>query len=371
MAVQNYWESDYENNAYVPDSGGSPVGDPYDMGQTVAPQAASGPPYTVNNPPPPSDDPTKEWVLNPTTGQFELRPRNQTPPATTGGFNDPNNRPPNPPAGYTYEWDAGSNRWYLKPTSANTPPPDYGQQAPPPITSVPGADGETATAFDWPGWESAGPFTPRDNTFETRPAPVADPFSYEAAPAYENFSYDPYTASSWEDAEKEPGYGASRAQLRKQIEAGAAHRGMLRSGMTIGDLYTGLDSLGQQNFQNFDNRRFRNYSANRDNAFTAHQANASNKFQTWQGSRNNAFDAWRANADERFRGWQGDLGADAQKFALELGADRDVYDRRAADIDKGNNYRYNVASSQFQDMLSRWQERVRSLTNIATAGANS
>ncbi|CAB4187614.1 hypothetical protein UFOVP1154_57, partial [uncultured Caudovirales phage] len=56
---------------------------------------------------------------------------------------------------------------------------------------------------------------------------------------------------------------------------------------------------------------------------------------------------------------------------LELGVDKDIYDRNATDVDRGNNYRYNVASSQFQDMLSRWQEKVRSLTNITAAGLNS
>lgn len=257
------------------------------------------------------------------------------------------------------------------PTVQNFTPNGGGPAAPTTIAAPAGADGEMASVFDWPGFESAGAFVPRDTVLETRPAPVADPFVFEDAPAYQNFSYDPYVGSSWVDAEKEPGYDASRNQLRKQIEAGAAHRGMLRSGMTIGDLYTGLDSLGQQNFANFDNRNFRNYSANRDNAFTAHQANAANKFQEWQGNRNSKFDAWQANGNNRFQAWQGDTNADAQKFGLELGADRDIHDRKATDVDRGNNYRYNVASSQFQDMLSRWQERVRSLTSIATAGANS
>lgn len=153
-------------------------------------------------------------------------------------------------------------------------------------------------------YQSAGAFTPRNATF----------------------SFDPYKASSWEDAAKEPGYDASRTQLRKQIEAGAAHSGMVRSGMTIGDLYSNLDALGQQNFTNFDNRNFRNWSGNRDLAAT--------------------------------------------KFGLELGVDRDIYDRHAQDVDRGNNYRFNTEDSSFRDALTRWTEMTRSLTSIATAGSN-
>lgn len=304
-------------------------GDPYGPGQGSYEPPAQTP---ASDPPPkPGDSRLRpdgqwetwdgtQWVVDaaapPPPPNNPVVPPTNTPP--TGG--ESQDKPPTTPPDAGKRWVWVNNRWqqeWIGQTPGATNPDSTNST----ISSVPGADGETATAFDWPGWESAGLFQPRDDTFEYTP-----------------FNYDPYTESSWEDAEKEPGYGASRNQLRKQIEAGAAHSGMLRSGMTIGDLYTGLDSLGQQNFANYDNRRFRNYSSNRDNAFGA---------------------------------WSANLGAAAQKFGLELGVDRDVYDRKATDVDRGNNYRYNVASSQFQDMLSRWQERVRSLTNIATAGANS
>lgn len=143
------------------------------------------------------------------------------------------------------------------------------------------------------------------------------PFS----PRNATFSFDPYKASSWEDAEKEPGYQASRTNLKKQVEQGAAYRGMLRSGMTIGDLYSNLDALGQQNFKNFDDRNFRNWSGNRDLA--------------------------------------------AQKFGLEYGVDRDVYDRGAAENERANNYKFNTEDASFKDALQRWTEMTRSLTSIA------
>ena len=336
MAIENYQDYDY-TDPYTYDQGGSPVADP---------QFEADPEW----------DPIAGWRWRQDQDQtgrsaplgMAWKWMGYAPSGARTRTND-------------YGWQLVNNVAPTNTTTNQTPPPNTTPPPPGPyepgpyypggtttIAAAPGADGETATAFDWPAWQSAGPlpelgqagpFKPRTDTFE-----------------YEPFAYDPYTASSWEDAEKEPGYGASREQLRKQIEAGAAHRGMLRSGMTIGDLYTGLDSLGQQNFSNFDNRRFRNYSENRRGALDT---------------------------------WAGNLNAKAQKFGLELGVDRDVYDRyaqdvdrgnanrlglydrNATDVDRGNNYRYNVASSQFQDMLSRWQERVRSLTSIATAGANS
>ena len=315
-------------------------------------------PYAGDLPPGPARD-GYQWVKNPTTGEWEEhstvpdvpdnpadRPPGSsmppvTPPVIPPGTGTTGGTPAEIEAqGRAYDRANGliggymsNGVWVNGSPSGGT----GGTKTIPPPASGGSMGGETATAFDWPGYQSAGPFTPRNSTFDYTP------FSYK------DFSYDPYTASSWSDAEKEPGYEASRGQLKKQIESGAANRGMLRSGMTLGDLYTNLDSLGQQNFSNYDNRRFRNYSSDRDNAFGNWDANRSNAFQSWSGN----------------------LGASAQKFGLELGADRDIYDRGATDVDRGNNYRYNVASSQFQDMLSRWQEKVRSLTNIATAGANS
>lgn len=212
--------------------------------------------------------------------------------------------------------------WQLRPSSSIVPRTDATDPnnpanippagAPPPSGPAPssgpssGGDpfsgeswGERAPMLGYPDYESAGPFTPRRDTF----------------------SFDPFKASSWADAENEPGYQASRDQLRKQVEAGAAHRGMVLSGMTIGNLYKNLDAQAQQNFTQFDDRNFRNWSGNRDLAAT--------------------------------------------KFGLELGVDRDVYDRRATDIDRKNNYRFNVADASFKDALARWTERTRSLTEMA------
>lgn len=178
-----------------------------------------------------------------------------------------------------------------------------------------GVEAPGAPSLNYPGYESSGPFVPRNDTFNFDP-----------------FVANPFTDSSWADAEKEPGYDASRTQLRKQVEQGAANRGVLRSGMTIGDLYTNLDALGQQNFKQFDDRRYRN---------------------------------WSGNEADRFQAWSGNLGASRNKFLDEYGIDRDVYDRHATDVDRGNNYRFNAADAGFKDALDRWKTYVGSLTSLA------
>lgn len=266
------------------------------------------------------------------------------------------------------EWTWLNGRWEVSPKQTQSPikGPTAIDYAPPgtpqamPTSRGPGGDGDpyapsgVGSSGPFPDFRSAGPFQPRDSTFDY------DPYESSAPYVPGQFSYDPYAPSSWADAEREPGYDASRLQLRKQIEAGAAHRGVLRSGATLGDIYTNLDALSQQNFQRFDDRRFRDYSANRAGAFDTFRENEGNRFGAYQANESNRRGAWDAN-----------LGAAGQKFGLEYGVDRDVYDRGATDIDRGNNFRFNVAQSKFQDALARWQEQVRSLTQITTAGAQS
>lgn len=253
--------------------------DPYDTGPDLAfygrtaPQASpaassGGGGYTAGNPPPAgSAPPGTQWMLNPTTGQFEPVPIGQMP-----------------------SWG--------------------------PIASAPGSPTPTASPTPVAGGDPYGAWNPsptRPGAFDPYTAYGRDLSQMLPFPAYQSapgLNFDPFSPSSWEDAENEPGYKASRVQLRKQIEAGAAHGGMLRSGMTIGDLYTNLDALGQQNFKQFDDRRFRNWAGNRDLAVAQH----------------------RTVAD---------------------------------DIDRGNNYRFNVADRSAQDALARWKTVTDGLVNLS------
>lgn len=270
------YDDPYENqNGFDPYG---PGGGSYEQPQ---PPIGSLPPSTVPQPPitPPSTTTTP-------------------PPNTTAGPGgmDPNQRPTTDPGpGRVWKFDP-ANGWYSSGNYSDEGPGGGGTGKFDPYASGMGGN---APKLAYPDYESAGIFQPRNATF----------------------SFDPYGGSSWQDAEQEPGYAASRNQLRKQIEAGAAYRGMARSGMTIGDLYTNLDALGQQNFKQFDDRKYRDWSGNRDLAAT--------------------------------------------KFGLEYGVDRDVYDRKATDVDRSNNYKFNTADASFKDALARWTEMTRSLTTLA------
>lgn len=143
------------------------------------------------------------------------------------------------------------------------------------------------------------------------------PFNFSGG----KFAYPEFKGSSWEDAEKEPGFAAAQDRLRKQIESGAAYQGILRSGMTLGRLDSVLDTNRGQNFANFDARNFRNWSANRDNAA----------------------DAWARN----------------------LGAEQFSYGQQVSENERFNNYRFNTESDSFKDMLSRWQTLIGATTALA------
>lgn len=163
-------------------------------------------------------------------------------------------------------------------------------------------------------YQSAGEFVPRNATFNFAP-----------------FAYDNFKGSSWADAENEPGFQQSQDRLRKMVENSAAHRGVLFSGATIGDVGTYLDQNKSQNFQQFDARNFRNWGAGRDNAFGA---------------------------------WSANLGASRNKFLDEFGIDKDIYGFHAQDVDRGNNFNFNAKSAELNNELAKWTAMVNSLTSL-------
>lgn len=277
-----------------------------------------------------------EWMNaggDPTYGQAVSTPPLGSPsPAPPPSGPKPVNVGTPPPyrPGYEAQFDPTTGTWnYVPIGGVNTPSPPPGPQGYEDIPSgwpggPPGPQSSTtfgsSPMLNYPAWQSAGPFQPRDDTFD-----------------FEPFSYEAFAPTSYGDLEKQPGFAEGQQRLQKQIEAGAAHQGMLRSGMTLGNLWTGLDTNKQQRFAEFDGRRARDYTMNRGNAF---------------------------------EGWAANLGANRNKFLDEYGIDKDKYTFQAADTDRGNNYRFNAADASFKDALARWTEQVRSLTQIGTAGAN-
>lgn len=303
----NDWEDWLINNPPVEQ------GEPEPPTGAVAPPPAvtSGPPYTTANPPPAPPD-GYEYILNPNTGEFELHPR--------GGVNPPTTAPPTTePPTTTEPYPTPGPTTYGDPTAGGGALAQY-----------------DSTGFEWPtytapAYQSAGTFTPRQATF---------------APSRPTFDYDPFTAPTAEQARNNPGYQAAATEARKQLEAGAAYRGTLRSGMTLGDILKQQTALGDQNYDRVYGRELDTYKTNRGNAY---------------------------------ENWMGSLNSEKMAFDTNYGIDRDIFDRGADDTYRGNDYRFNASQAEFApkqrkaeltfaDLYSRWRDLLNSTTQIATAG---
>ncbi|MEY4387881.1 MAG: hypothetical protein RLY20_3164 [Verrucomicrobiota bacterium] len=197
---------------------------------------------------------------------------------------------------------------------------DKVQTSPPPPTYYPqdtggGYSAPSAPSFNWPVFDAPAYESP-------------GPF----VPRRNTFSFEDFAAPTMQEAESDPGYAFSRDQGRKALETSAAARGILRSGGTLKDILEYGNKFAEQNYGNVFNRAQ----------------------SVWGGNRQNALD----------------------KFQLEYGVDRDVYDRMAADVGNKNQYNYRSAWDKFSsldsqrkfelsDALSRWQSQLSALTSLS------
>lgn len=240
------------------------------------PWATQWPPAAT--PPPPSAD----WM---TDAKNEADP-----PFTPGQTSD--NRPPKPPDpgdGRTWIWMG--DQWGL---------------------TVP-----ESAPFGTGGGGGGGTQGPASGKFDYGRPEGMLPFSAYRAFDYPDFSFASFAPSDRTmlyDDNQNPGFTKSQERLRKMIEAGAAYQGMLKSGNTFDKLGSILSNNEESQFKAFDDRRYRN----------------------WMGDRDNAFGAWQAN--------EGEAERDNQRF---------------------NDYRYNTEKASFDDMLSRWTSLVNSTTQLA------
>ena len=241
----------------------------------AAPPAAarSGPPYTTANPPPYPPD-GFEYILNPGTGEFELKPRGTSPPESvnqtpiTGG---------DTPGPITY---------------TGGPAPSFNNSTMP----VAGGGG-------WPTYQAPG---------------MMDPGVFDPGPA---FSYKDFSAPDAQGVMKDPGFQFRMDQGRKALEASAAGRGVLRSGGTLKDILGYGQQFASQEYGNVWDRALKEWDSNRQNAFDtwntgytgrkdahgfgADRANSANAFNL----NNSQFDfnarqrQAEADLDEVFRRW--------------------------------------------------------------------
>lgn len=261
MAVDNWWDADRENYPGWYDGGGTPVGNPVD-GTPPAQTPRNGPPYTTANPPPPNTDPETEWVLNPTTGEFELRPRNQTPP----------------PPGNT--------------TTTNTPPP------PGNTTTTTNTNGGFDMDFGELPDVNWSVFNPRQ-------------FTYDPFPGVSPFEFKEFKAPTLEQAEQNPGYQFAKKEMLGTLQNSYAGRGLARTPNAYNAFMQNVNNLAEQNYGNVFNRERDVFGTNEGNRFTAYQENTGNLFNTWKTNKDLALDIF----DRDYKG-------DYDKFSFTRDAEK-------------------------------------------------
>lgn len=211
------------------------------------------------------------------------------------------------------------NPFGVKPQTGGTPPPTRQGMSEEEGRAYDAQNGLIGGYMTPNGWVSGSPRSGGGGGGGGGMGGGSGQFDYGRPPGLLNFSpyntlpgfqVEPFGGSSWEDAEREPGFKEAQERLAKMIQNTAAYRGIVRSGATIGELGTYLDQNKGQNFQQFDARNYRN--------------------------------------------WQGNQGQ--RQFA---------YGQQVGENERFNNYRFNTEKASFDDMLSRWQELVRSTTSLA------
>lgn len=198
---------------------------PPQQDETAAPPQASGPPWTAANPPPPgSAPPGTNWMLNPTTGEFEPIGIGQMPP-----------------------WGPRADQPFPPPATAPTPP------VYPPLIGGGGGyqpqERRTLGSLNYPEFNAP--------TF-TAPKP---------------FSYEDFTLPTLEEAQKEPGFDFALQQGVKAYENSKAYLGTYRSGATIKGLNDYARNMATQNYGQVFDRKAQTYDRNRSNAADAYATN--------------------------------------------------------------------------------------------------
>lgn len=87
------------------------------------------------------------------------------------------------------------------------------------------------------------------------------------------FAYAGYEGPTTENFRTDPGYEFRSKEGMRAIQNAASANGLLSTGGTLKELMHFGSGLASQEFGNIDTRNFRNWSANRDNAFGAWDAN--------------------------------------------------------------------------------------------------
>lgn len=254
---------------------------------SLAPAPAASGPYTAANPPPSGSAPAgTQWMLNPTTGQFEAIPIGTMPPWGPR-TSDPGAPPPT--------------------VAPPTPPPDPNIYYPPPTGGDNGGFSSggayDASGFAWPQFNA-----PRFS------APT--PFSYEA-----------FKAPGFDDIFADPSYKGRRDEGLQAIEHGAAARGLTRLPNTLKALGAWNQDFASREYGNIFDRSAQTYDRNRNNAADTYSRNYGISRDVFDRDYTSARDSFDFNEfqpskltfDDMYRRWRDEL--DATTRVATAGAD--------------------------------------------------
>lgn len=107
------------------------------------------------------------------------------------------------------------------------------------------------------------------------PTPTFTAPDYTPPPA---FTFQDFQAPDYQQAMADPGYQFRLGEGRRNLEAGAAARGVLNSGGTLKDLLNYGQQAASQEYQNVFNRAYQTYNTNRANAVDQYNTNYGTQF---------------------------------------------------------------------------------------------
>ena len=151
-----------------------------------------------------------------------------------------------------------------------------------------------------------------------------NPFEYEKF-KYDPFSYADFKVPGAEGMYADPGYQFRLDQGRKQLEASAAGRGLLRTGGTLKGLMDYGQNAASQEYGNVFNRALQTYGTNRSNAADIYGTNYNLYKDTYGQNYNLARQRWQ---DDASAAQQAAAASNAAASSAEARALREYNERK-------------------------------------------
>lgn len=220
-------------------------------------------------------------------------------------------------------------------------------------------------------WRAAVANLPPIPTFTAPSVPGLDPFQYPdyvSKPLPEPGAYvpEPFVGPTVADLTADPSYTFRLDQGRKALEAGAAAKGILRTGGTLKDLLEYGQNFGSQEFGNVFDRKYQTWNANETNRRNAFQGNFENQLaaegnrrQDYLTGRDSALTKYKTNVDTSLGAWDREFNALKAEYEPQVLE----WQTKARVGENAANNAYDRGYKEFQDDYSRWWQNQNDVFN--------